>query len=535
MCHFLHRLKIIFFVLLVIGISSCEGCGASGSLSGETTTNEVEPLGDEETELFEDGPIGIPAPIAKVDMPVSGNIDCVVEGDNMTCTGQAGAIADPDITPFVWICDNNQDVEASRETACSELAVAADGSFGPVTIASRFISFYAATGRLSDLDASVSPPFTVSSDIDGNIIFTLTNSGGTLPLRANVALVRDTTGNVYSVMNEETTGNNRIYRISPDGSPPKLVVSSDISVVEMAVGGDGSIVILDTEGNLQLVPQTGTEADPAYEEPVVVDTLTFADDEDPPTSETGNRFLLVPYSNDNNDFIFVTTPTDFDQFRLGVVDIAGRSFTILEESASNLSFLDIAFDTAGDDFLYESDGDTATLPASPWSGNIYRIDLSSVADAADVLTAYNDGTATVFLDPEMASHSLSVSNGVFAYTLGEDATISYNYNDGSEAVEFLNVSSSAYDGRPTIRGNAIFVCAQSGDGGPADDKTVEYYVIGDPADTLTPLIGSGPYVCGQSMPLNFGDDGTLIHYSGLAADDPQVSLFKIDTEVVPVE
>ena len=275
---------ILMFVML--GVTACGGVGsivsavATGTTGNDTgtTTNSAsaDALSDQETGLFEDGPVDLPVTIAKLESPdvtkivvsadpVSPSVSAPLNNSRYsttdptvayTVTGAAGAVHDPVVTPYVYLFNDNNDVDEFCE-------VSSNGSFSCAVLGDLADDLYLFASTASDLStAEMSPPLHIVMDDFGVVAVGDTNSTG---ISADFSVATDSSGNYYLIVLNSTTGLSNFYRRNVDGSLLQTIWTEDdaesvLTPTKIESINENFVIFFDQDGKLHQVQLTETNA-----------------------------------------------------------------------------------------------------------------------------------------------------------------------------------------------------------------------------------------------------------------------------------
>lgn len=244
--------RLTVFVCLFFGLTtSCGGGGVGLGLTGITTGTgdtggtttgtttsaaTAEAASETETSLFSDGPVDIPVTIAKLETPditkmvisaqsldpsVSAvpNLKKLLTKYSVTdptvayaIVGSAGAVHDPDVTPFVYL----ENATNSTSEFCD---AESDGSFTCAILGdlNDDLRLYASTTD-DTTTAQMSPPLYINVDELGTVTVGDTNSTN---ISADFKLMTDNAGNYYLVIISE--GRSTFARRSITGTTLEII------------------------------------------------------------------------------------------------------------------------------------------------------------------------------------------------------------------------------------------------------------------------------------------------------------------------
>lgn len=221
----------LILVIFLSGILQSCGAAAVGGVGGSSGGSGA---------LFDGGPVDIPVTIAKLESPDPSHITVSVGTEkNVTLTGQAGAIPNPSVTPFVYVINS--------ATGTATIApVNADGSFAGLDVGAT--GPFAVASSVDDVASQISGPVVLKID-DDTYLWLLTN-GDTISSGA-VAMVGDT---VYLVANNASASENVLPSLFKKASTTSSTVYSlgiggtygevgtcDCQIVELAVANETTI------------------------------------------------------------------------------------------------------------------------------------------------------------------------------------------------------------------------------------------------------------------------------------------------------
>lgn len=248
---FFRHLRGHFLFLVLVLLCQCGGVGSvvssvatggsdTGSTAGGSATSNAETLSEQESGLYEAGPVDIPVTIAKLETPdvtkiivsadpVSPSVSAPLDATRLsttdptvayTITGAAGAVHDPDETPYVYFLNENNDTDEFCE-------VNADGSFSCALLGDLGDDLYLFASTTSDLStAEMSPPLHIVMDDFGVVAVGDTNSTN---ISADYSVATDNAGNYYLiVINKGDNGDkSNFYRRNVDGTLLQTIWTED--------------------------------------------------------------------------------------------------------------------------------------------------------------------------------------------------------------------------------------------------------------------------------------------------------------------
>lgn len=266
---------VVVFLLILVLLCQCGGVGgvvstvATGGTSGGSATSSAETLSEQESGLYEAGPVDLPVTIAKLETPdvtkiivsadaVGPSLSAPLNATRLsttnptvayTITGAAGAVHDPDETPYVYFLNDNNDTDEFCE-------VESDGRFSCALLGDLGDDLYLFASTTSDLStAEMSPPLHIVMDDFGVVAVGDTNSTN---LSADYSVATDNAGNYYLiVVNKDDGGDtSNFYRRNVDGTLLQTIWTEDdpeggkLVPTRIEAINESFIVFFDQDGQL---------------------------------------------------------------------------------------------------------------------------------------------------------------------------------------------------------------------------------------------------------------------------------------------
>lgn len=460
------------------------------------STAVIEDLSEVETDLMDSGPVDLPVTIAKLDSPDTDLISVEVEEITatpslngfeleknlqqttgttykVTLTGQAKAIRDAKLTPFVisWVMKDNQlDLGSELRTI-----VASDGAFSLAhTLTDLDTQEVIFSAMAHDLVRGSSPVAMAPSHgtfRKKNDFFaaTLTNSNF---IDTSTNVTADNTGAYFVALDKE--GSFSLVRRALNGGPPQKIVENASEAIDLVKSYDPEYVVYITSGGKVVLSApsqpassvsalvTNTPHDPLYSEvSAVEEVLTTLEDYDTSTTQlhVGPENIAITQGGDVQRLLVIglTSGQPVELIKDGLFEDINIA-RMRGESETYFIF------TKDDDGWDLSEVDLSGSVGLAWKQRTEHLsDL--IFDDVSNLTASNEGTIA------------------FAAQTGSNSEI-YYWNETEGLVEFYDESEDAVVYRnPKIHpdGGLIVVCELDDTG----NQLVSYNIDAAAFDAIT--------------------------------------------------
>lgn len=221
-----------YFILLLFlahcaGISATSLTGGSGGATGgdDGTSGTDDPADgtpvDEHTSdgLYTSGPIDVPVPIAKVEAIDPKYCTVTISSNQLTVTGQAGAVSNPTASPLVWAYESGLAQTVTTTTH-------ADGSFDAINFTYSSPSYTAAVALAGYNGTEIGEPIFLKISA-GTYVWVLTNGSS---VSTSALTMNDNT--VYLVL--QTTSSSALTKNRSATLRQTAAVTSDLYTLNIA-------------------------------------------------------------------------------------------------------------------------------------------------------------------------------------------------------------------------------------------------------------------------------------------------------------